>query len=110
MTTETIPTDMTPDEQAEAADMLAGLHHRGYRDIEQHGQIRVGARIRHVGHQWPDAYIDGSGVVVALTEKPNSGWSLSWGKPDVELIALWDKPSIGGRLSGLAQYHVEVIR
>jgi hypothetical protein len=88
--------NLTPEVSAEAAEMLAKLHDLGYRDVPEHGSLRPGVRIRHVG-------------VLAVTEKPNSSWSVSWRMPDVELIALWDRPNTRGWLSGLAQYHVEVI-
>jgi hypothetical protein len=100
---------LTPDLEAEAAKMLAELHDRGYRDVPEHGDLRPGARIRHVGDRWSGAYDNGTGIVLAITEKPNSAWSANWGAPDVELIALWDRPDTRGWLSGLAQYHVEVI-
>lgn len=89
--------------------MLAELHEHGYQDVAEHGRIRPGVRIRHTGHRWPEAYDEGSGVVLAVTEKPDSSWSQSWGRPDVELIALWDRDQGFSRLSQLAQYHVEVI-
>ncbi len=101
---------MTPEETAEADAMLAELHRYGYRDVDHHGDLRPGARIRHGGHRWPGAYDNGTGVVVAVTEKPDSAWSQSWGKPDVELIALWDRAGLGGgRLSQVAQYHVQAV-
>lgn len=101
--------DLTAEEQAKAAAMVAELHDYGYRDVEQHGRLKPGVRIRHIGHKWPEAYDFGTGIVVAITEKPDSAWSRSWGKADVELIALWDRPGFGSRLSQVAQYHVEVI-
>jgi hypothetical protein len=101
--------NLTADEQAQADRMLTDLNRSGYRTVDQHGRIRPGARIRHRGHQWPEALRNGSGVVLAITEKRPSGWSDSWGMPDVELIAVWDKPSLDSRLSQLAQYHVEAV-
>lgn len=100
--------DLTPQETAELADMLATLRAAGYQTTGQHGALRPGTRIRHRGQQYPDAYRHGTGTVVAITHKPNSGWSEVWGKPDVELImlrdaALWEGAS---RLARLAQYHV----
>lgn len=101
--------NLTPEVAAEAIKMLAALHDRGYRDADFHGDLHPGTRIRHRGDQWPGAYENGTGIVLAITEKPNSSWSQSWRMPDVELIALWDRPDTRGWLSGLAQYHVEVI-
>jgi hypothetical protein len=101
--------NLTPEVSAEATEMLAKLHDLGYRDVPEHGSLRPGVRIRHVGDRWSGAYENGTGIVLAVTEKPNSSWSVSWRMPDVELIALWDRPNTRGWLSGLAQYHVEVI-
>jgi hypothetical protein len=101
--------EMTAEVREQAAAMLAELHERGYQDIPEHGPIAVGTRIRHRGDCWPEAYTNGTGVVVGLTEKPDSAWSVSWHMPDIELIALWDRPGIRGCLSQLAQYHIDVI-
>lgn len=103
---------MTGDEQDELAAKVAGLHAAGYVDIAEHDELRVGVRIRHGGQRYSEAFRLGTGFVVALTEKPDSAWSKSWGKPDIELIALWDKPwplPDMSRMSQLAQYHVHVI-
>jgi hypothetical protein len=102
---------LTSEEQVEAERILAGLHERGYIDRDRHNDLAPGVRVRHRGHQWPAAYREGTGVVVAITEKPDSGWSQSWGKPDVEMVVAFDKPTLPGmsRLSTLAQYHVAVI-
>lgn len=103
--------DLTPDEQERLAAMVKELINHGYQEITGHGRLKVGTRIRHQGHQWTEAFRDGTGIVAALTERPDSPWSMSWNMPDIELIALWDKPQglIPSRLSGVAQYHVDVI-
>lgn len=105
-----MPADLTPEESEAVARMLGELHGYGYQDVAEHGRLQPGARIRHRGHRWYEALERGTGVVVAITEKPDSVWSRSWGAPDIELIALWDEPRFtGGRLSQLAQYHVAAI-
>lgn len=102
--------DLTPAEATALDEMRAKLHAFGYVDIEQHGDLRPGTRIRHAGQRWPEAYEHGTGVVLALTERPNSAWSLSWGRPDIEMVVLWDRPwPLDSRLSQLAQYHVAVV-
>lgn len=103
---------LTDEEQARVTAKRNELLARGYQDITEHRRLRLGARIRHRGQQWPDAYRRGTGWVAVLTEKPNSAWSREWRMPDIELVAVWDKPwGLGqSRLSGLAQYHVEVIQ
>jgi len=107
--TETFP-NLDEQEATEVERMLAELHACGYQDIAEFGRLKPGTRIRHKGHQWFEAITEGTGVVVAITEKPDSSWSLSWGAADIELIALWDRPSFGSRLSQLAQYHVCVTK
>lgn len=102
---------LTGAEEIKLAEMLAGLHARGYKDIAEHKQLHVGCRIRHRNQQYPEAYTHGTGFVVALTHKPNSAWSRSWGMPDVELIMLRDMALLEGysRLVSVAQYHVEAV-
>lgn len=103
---------LTDDERLEFEAKAQVLYAAGYVDIAEHGDLRVGARIRHRGHQWHEAFHAGTGYVAALTEKPDSAWSWTYGKPDIELIAVWDTPrSLAGssRMSQLAQYHVYVI-
>jgi len=101
---------LTEVEQTTAAEVLAALHERGYRDVEAHGALAPGVRIRHRGHQWPGAYTDGTGVVLHVTEKSPSAWSQSWHAADVEMVVLWDEPNLADtRLSGVAQYHVQVV-
>jgi hypothetical protein len=96
---------LTDAEQSEATAMLAALHESGYVDVEAHGDLRPGVRIRHRGHQWPGAYANGTGNIVAITRSPRT----ILGVPDVELIAVWDREHFGSRLSQLAQYHVDVV-
>lgn len=93
--------------------MVAELHTRGYVDLDEHtyprtGKVlQVGARVRHCGEQYWQAYQRGTGNVVALLHKPNSSWSRSYGTADVELIMLRDTESVAGsRLPQVAQYHV----
>lgn len=107
--TETTAPAMTDAESAELARMVADLHAHGYRDIAEHNGLYVGARIRCGNEEHPQAYDHGTGVIVALTEKPNSTWSQSWKMPDVELVMLRDEAQFGSRLSQVAQYHVEVV-
>lgn len=99
---------LTEAEQREYDDLLA----RGYRDIDVHGALRVGARVRHWGEQYCEAYRDGTGVVVALMEKSPSSWvAAGWGKHDVELIVRTDRDrwGIGSFVGRWADYHTAVI-
>jgi hypothetical protein len=104
------PVDLAPGEQAEVERMLAELRGHGYVDRDRHNKLAPGVRVRHTGHLWPQAYTEGTGTVVAIVEKPDSAWSASWGMPDVELIVVFDRGvKLTGRLSELAQYHVQAI-
>lgn len=91
--------------------MRAELAGAGYRDAE-HPSVAPGHRIRHRAEQWPEAWDLGTGVVLAVMERPDSAWSQSWGGPDIELIVLKDRPLFEGssRLSQLANYHVAVVK
>lgn len=96
---------LTPTERTRAAAMLAELHAAGYRDAT-HKLLQPGARVRHTGHQYPEAFRIGTGTVLHVTEKPDSAWSLTYGAPDIELIVLWDTTR---SLSQVANYHVDLI-
>jgi len=90
--------------------MHAELAEHGYRDIPEHNGIKVGARVRHIGHRYPEAYREGTGTVLAVMHKDPSSWSASYGRPDIELLVAQDRPmSPGFPISGVADYHVEVI-
>lgn len=103
-------TEMTPDEQQRAEELLAELRKRGYVDVAEHEKLRPGTRVRHWGQRWNAALADGTGNVLAIAEKPNSSWSRTYGMPDIEMVVLFDEPGLGGsRLSQLAQYHVAVV-
>ena len=98
---------LAPDVRAEAASLLDELRERGYAEKESHNELRPGARVRHRGHQWCEAFSKGTGVVLHVTEKDPSAWAESWRMPDVEIVVLWDeRESLGPRMSLVAQYHV----
>lgn len=103
----TTTTGMTAEETTQHQQMTARLAADGYQPIDRHRNLTVGARIRHDGHRYPEAHTHGTGVILALYCKALSSWSHSHGRPDIELIALWDEPGLAGRLSQVADYHVE---
>ncbi len=113
MTAPVVPAEFA-EEYAEFAEeyaaMQAALTAAGYRPVD-YATLPPGERVRHRGEQWPEAYDQGTGVVLAVMEKPNSAWSQSWGGADVELIVLKDKPLLPGlsRLAQLANYHVQAV-
>lgn len=103
--------DLTDDERAEADTMVADLRGRGYRRRKRFNELAPGVRVRHCGHQWPEAYADGTAVVVAITERDPSAWAREWRMPDIEMVVAYDRPILEGRsrLVMLAQYHVQVV-
>ena len=103
---------MTEAERAEVGAILARLYASGYTDRDRFNELASGVRVRHTGQRYAAAYQDGTGVILAITERPGSPWSHEWKMPDVEMVVLWDRPwPIEGssRMSQLAQYHVAVI-
>jgi hypothetical protein len=88
-----------PDFDRRHDDLLAD----GYVDVDEHHGLRVGVRVRHRGHQYPEAYAKGTGTVLAVMLKHLSSWSENHGRTDVELLVLRDD----GSISGVADYHVE---
>lgn len=103
--------DLTAEEKVEAEAIVTGLRSHGYRPRERFNELAPGVRVRHHGHQWPSAFREGTGVVVAITERKPSSWSQSWGAPDIEMVVAYDEPTLPemSRLTTLAQYHVHVI-
>jgi len=104
--------DLTQAERSEAEAILDGLRKHGYTDRERFNELAPGVRVRHSGHRWPEAYCEGTGVVVAITERNPSSWSQSWDAPDIEMVVAFDEPTLPGisRLSTLAQYHVSAVQ
>ena len=82
------------------SDHAAGLIRRGYVEVESHGWIRRGMRVRHVGDQWPAAYSRGTGDVEGIFVRRGD---------DVELIVKSDTDHFGSRYRFLADYHVRSI-
>lgn len=83
----------------------------GYHDINQVGRLHVGARVRHVGEQFPRALLDGTATVVALMERTRSPWvAAGFGRRDIELVVRSDQPRLSGSKAGQwADYHTIVI-
>ncbi len=94
--------DLTEAEAAEAERLLSELAANGYRLQDHIGSLAPGVRIRHRGQQHPEAYANGTGVIVHVTIRSER---------DVELVVAYDEPRFEGmsRLTVLANYHVDVI-
>lgn len=91
------------------AEQRAQLEARGYVEVPEYGGIRPGVRIRHRGHQWAEAYRDGTATVVAVYERPDSSWSRTWRMADVEVVHQADDVPVGWCPATWAQYHLEVV-
>lgn len=100
---------LTPEEAAQLDTLRAELRGCRYVEIPEHGKLRPGGRVYHRGHRWPEAAWDGTGTVLALTERRDSSWSRTWGMPDIEMVVLWDTAPFGSRVSQVAQYHVYAV-
>lgn len=77
-----------------------GLLSSGYAEVETHGRIYRGMRVRHVGDQWPAAYDNGTGNVERIFVRRDD---------DVELIVKSDTDHFGSQYRFLADYHVRGI-
>lgn len=67
---------------------IAELVSYGYVEKDSVGELKVGQRVRHVGHQYYLAVDKGTGVLRDIYQKPND---LS----DVEVIVMRDNGSYG---------------
>jgi hypothetical protein len=72
----------------------------GYTEVQERGRLRVGARVRHVGQQYPQAR-NGTATIERIFTRG----------VDVELIAKRDKPDWGPNDTHgyWADYHTVVI-
>ena len=93
------------------ADVAAGLLSRGFIEVTELNGMSVGARVRHRGEQWFEAHEHGTGTIERIFHKPESSWSRTYRRPDVELIVKRDKPKFGAddTHSFVADYHIELI-
>lgn len=83
------------------------LEQHGYVEVDEHGWIKPGVRVRHVGEQYPEAYDKGTSVVLAVMHKPDSAWSQKYHQADLEIIVERDKPQFGRRITNWAHYQTE---
>jgi hypothetical protein len=71
---------MTSEERAQ--DLLD----HGYTETPEHGTLKVGDRVRHVGQQWSEAMHNGTGAIERIFVRRDG---------DVELIVKRDAPQWG---------------
>lgn len=93
---------------------LASLIADGYHPVEEFTHrgrtLRVGQRVHHIGEKWAAAQDQGTAILVAITRhRPPSSWEQSYGRPDVEVIAVTDQDRYGtGRIGRWADYHTVI--
>lgn len=85
-------------------EIIAGLLEHGFVEVQECDRLRVGTRVRHNGHQWPDAYISGTGNVERIFHLPKSSWEQRYGRPNIEIIMRRDN----GDFMFVADYHLSV--
>lgn len=106
----TITPAMTDTDTDQLESLRSRLEAEGYEGVAEHHALKAGARIRHSSHRYPEAYLHGSGTVLAVFSKNPSSWASIYGQPDVEVIVLLDRPGIGGtRLMQCASYHAHTV-
>lgn len=81
---------------------------RGYVEVKEINNLKVGARVKHVGQQWGDAYRNGTATIERLFVKERSSWSQKMNRPDIELIVKRDKPQFDLEYGYWADYHTEL--
>lgn len=91
----------TLDAEAQAADLLK----RGYVEVQEWGELHVGDRVRNTGQRWSEAIAEGTATIERIFHKPDSAWEAKYGRPDVEIIAVRDKPDFGSTHGFWADYH-----
>lgn len=74
-------------------------------EVQEFGNLKVGARVKLGSQRWPDAYRLGTGNVERIFHLPNSSWERTYGRPNVELIVRRDD----GDFHQVADYHVELV-
>jgi hypothetical protein len=96
---------MTPQGAVEkaCADLLA----HGYVEIEGVDRITPGARVHHCGERYSAAYLHGTAQVAAVFEKDPSPWAQSYGRRDIEVVVVRDRPLLDGMdlVHTWADYH-----
>ena len=99
--------DEVPEAQVQMeADVKDKLAH-GYVEVTEINNLKVGARVRHAGQQWSEAYRNGTATIEHIFHKPVSSWSQKYKRPDIELIVKRDGEKLD--YGYWADYHTELI-
>lgn len=92
--------------EAEALD----LQRRGFTEVQEIGELAVGARVRAASEQFSRAYREGTGTIERIFHKEKSFWAQKHGRPDIELIIKRDRPdSDGDEYRVFADYLVAIV-
>lgn len=91
------------DMEAKAQEMLT----RGYVEVSEINNLKVGARVKHSGQRWPGAYATGTATIERIFHKPVSSWTQKYGRQDIEIIVKRDTPDFG-EYGYWADYHAEL--
>lgn len=102
---------MTETTEAGLAEMEATVEDmlkRGYVEVSEMNDLKVGARVKHTGQRWPGASSKGTATIERIFHKPVSSWSQSCSRQDIELIVKRDKPEFGTAYGYWADYHTKL--
>ena len=87
-----------PMDQDRAERQAQSLLMCGYTEVQEVATFKVGARVRHVGHQYPEAR-NGTATIERIFTRG----------VDVEMIVKRDAPEFGSEYGYWANYHTRVI-
>lgn len=92
------------DMESVAKDMLA----RGYVEVNEINNLKVGARVKHTGQRWPGSYTKGTATIERIFHKEVSSWSQKYSRQDIEIIVKRDKAEFNDEYGYWADYHTEL--
>lgn len=92
------------DIEADVQELLA----RGYVEVGEINDLKVGARVKHVGQQWGGAYRNGTATIERLFFKERSSWSQKTNRPDIEIIVKKDTTPFNSGYGYWADYHTQL--
>jgi hypothetical protein len=94
--------------QAEMEFNVREMLKRGYVEVSEINNLKVGARVKHSGQRWPGAYTNGTATIERIFHKPVSSWSQKSSRQDIELIVRRDTPVFDHDFGYWADYHTEL--
>lgn len=109
-----VMTTLTTEEQAEMDEHVASLIADGFYEIDEFTYrdktLKPGTRVLHCGERWHEAMRDGTANILRIfRQPPGCEWERDWDRPNVEVVALSDKPRITtSRIGKWADYHCRI--